>query len=117
MSRAAPIPLNKETPAQQLEQLVRYSEAMLAAAAQNDWDAVADIEQKRHTLMPQLFDGRRDRSLPQEVLRQGLLALKEMEDALVARATAARADIASELQGLGNTRRAMSAYTAQPGAC
>ncbi|HGX91980.1 MAG TPA: flagellar protein FliT [Candidatus Tenderia sp.] len=114
MNSAAPIPLNRTSPAEQLKQLVRYSEAMLQAAEQDDWDTVADIEQKRHTFMPQFFDGHSDRSLPEETLRRGLVALKNMEDELVARATQARADVASELQGLGNTRRAVNAYTGQP---
>ncbi len=113
----SPVPLNRTSPSIQLQQLVQHSEAMLAAAEQNDWDAVADIEQKRHTLMPQFFDGTSDKSLPPEELRRGLLALKEMEDALVAKAMEAQAQIAHELQGLGNTRRAVSAYIDQPSAC
>ena len=97
-------------PDDQLKQLLRYSQKMLAAAKRDGWNEVADLEQARRELMAIFFDGKNSQAVPVEALRQALIELKQNEAEMVALAMRAKDQLAEDIQQLGTSRKAVNAY-------
>lgn len=108
MKAASSAPASSAPPAP-LSLIIELSRAMLEAARQSDWVAVAEYEQKRRAMITRAFS-----AAAGAVAVGGLAAEIEqvlrLDRELMALAEGARNDCAAQLRTLRNGKKALRAY-------
>jgi len=97
---------------QELDVLIDYSTRMLAAAKQNEWGEVVQIEEKRRVAMERFFGDEKSGALPPELLRSALQQLQMLETELVQLGMAAKDAMAQDINTAKTSHQAVTAYSA-----
>lgn len=96
-----------------LDEILTLSAAMLEAAREQDWIAVANLDVTRDALLKTVFEGmRRPAPAALAVVVQQVLAFDRQ---LMALGEQARSEFASALDGMRQGRRAQAAYSETSG--